>query len=89
MHRIGIEPGCQSIDTVKAGVGTGSAKVCMPTRRSPVCRSGTVATRSEPRARASALEKPPTTMTLSRFSPSASRAASMGPPSRLGRETVT
>ena len=38
------------------GMGSGSAKPCIPARRPPVCRSGTLATRSEARARASAAE---------------------------------
>ena len=42
----------------------------MPARRFPVCRSGTLAIRSEARASASAAEKPPTIVTISRSSPS-------------------
>ena len=49
-------------------MGSGSAKLYMPTNRLPVCRSGTVATRSEARAKASAAEKPPTTVAISRRS---------------------
>ena len=52
--------GCQSSETVTSGGETGSGKLCMPARRFPVCRSGTQAIRSEARASARALEKPPT-----------------------------
>ncbi len=58
-----------------------------PARRLPVWRSGTVAIRSEPRARASAVEKPLTIVAISRSSPSASRASSTGPFSSPRRET--
>jgi type I site-specific restriction-modification system R (restriction) subunit len=58
--------GCQSIETVNSGTETGSGKLCIPARRFPVCRSGTLAIRSEARARPSAVEKPPTTTTISR-----------------------
>lgn len=40
-----------------SGVGTGRGKLCIPVRRFPGCRSGTLAIRSEARARASAVEQ--------------------------------
>jgi len=42
-------------------------------RRFPVCRSGQLAIRSEARARASAVEKLPTIVMISRSSPNDSR----------------
>lgn len=71
--------GCQNNETVILGIGIGRAKLCMPARRFSVCRSGMLAIRSEARARASAWEKPPTTVTFSRVSPNRSRASSIGP----------
>ena len=62
--------GCQSRETVISGMATGSGKLCIPARRFPVWRSGTLAIRSEARASASAAEKPPTIATISRSSPS-------------------
>ncbi len=47
----------------------------MPARSLPVCRSGTLAIRSEARARASAAEKPPTIATISRSSPNDFKAS--------------
>ena len=61
--------GCQSNETVISGMATGSGKLCIPARRFPVCRSGTLAIRSEARASASAVEKPPTIVTISPFQP--------------------
>ena len=80
--------GCQSNETVTSGVETGRGNPCILARRFPVCRSGTFAIRSEPRARASAVEKPPTITAISRSSPSVSKAASIGPRSRPRRETL-
>ena len=77
--------GCQSNETVTSGVETGRGKPCIPARRFPVCRSGTLAIRSEARARASAVEKPPTIVAICRSSPSGSRASSIGPLSRPRR----
>lgn len=51
-----------------SGIGTGSRKLCIPLRRLPVSRSGTLAMRSVARARASAAEKPSTIVTISRSS---------------------
>ena len=46
--------GCQSNQTVTSDVWTGRTKLCITSRRFPVCRSGTLAIRSDVRARASA-----------------------------------
>ena len=70
-----------------SGMATGRGKLCIPARRFPVCRSGTLAIRSEARARASAVEKPPTIVTISRSSPNGLKASSIGPLSRPRRET--
>ena len=80
--------GCQSKATVNSGRGTGSGKLCMPSRRFPVCRSGTLAIRSEPRASASAVAKPPTIVTSFRSSPNVFKASSIGPLSCPSRETL-
>ena len=61
----------------------------MPSRRFAVCRSGTLAIRSEARARPTAVAKPPTTVTTSRSRPSASRASSIGHCASPSRETET
>ncbi len=53
----------------------------------PVCRSGTLAIRSEARASASAVEKPPTIATIPRSSPNGLKVSSIGPLSRPRRET--
>ena len=82
-----------SVDTVKAGVGNGRGKLCMPARSRPVCRSGTLAIRSVPRARARAVEKPPTIVTIRRSRPNRFKASridpssSSGPSSKPRRET--
>jgi len=81
--------GCQNIEIVISGKGTGSVKLYMPTRRLPVWHSGTMQIRSEVRARASAAEKPPTIAAISRPIPADSRASSMGPFSSPRRETTT
>jgi hypothetical protein len=78
--------GCQSNDTVNSGVVTGRAKLCIPARKIPVWRSGTVAIKSEARASASAVEKPPTMVTSSRSSPNGFKASSIGPNSSPRRE---
>ena len=56
-------------------------------RRFPVCRSGTLAIKSDSRASASADENPPTIATISRVRSSALKASSIGPASRPRRET--
>lgn len=71
--------GCQSIDTLIDGSLNGSAKVSMPARRAAVCRSGTVATRSEPRATAMAVAKPLTVVITVRSSRSVASASSTHP----------
>ncbi len=60
----------------------------MPARRMPVCRSGTLAIKSEPRASAKALAKLPTMVTISRSSPNGFKASSIGPVSKPRRETL-
>lgn len=50
--------GCHSNETVISGVGSGSANVCMPARRLPVWRSGTLATRSATARRGLRLAQP-------------------------------
>ena len=57
------------IDIVMPGAGNGRGNVCMPVRRFPVYRSGTVATRSHVLASARATEKLPTIVVISRFDP--------------------
>lgn len=79
--------GCQSNDTVISGVGTGRGKLCIPARKASVCRSGTLAIRSEFRASCSAVEKPLTMVAICRSSPSAFKASSIGPLSSPRRET--
>jgi hypothetical protein len=61
--------GCQSIDTVNSLAATGSSKAYIPLRRLSVWRSGTVAIRSDSRARANAAEKPPTIVATRRCMP--------------------
>ena len=80
--------GCQSKEIVISGVGTGRGKLYIPARRFPVCRSGTLATRSEARASASAVEKSLTIVTISRSSPNGFKASSIGPVARPRRETL-
>jgi len=77
MGRIGVHARVQSNDTVISGVGTGREKLCIPARKPPVCRSGTVAIRSHARARASAVAKPPTIVTIARFHPYASGSSGL------------
>ena len=79
--------GCQSNEMVISGIVSGSGKLCMPVRSIPVCRSGTLATRSEARARASAVEKPATIVAITRCNPNGFNASSIGPLSRPCRET--
>lgn len=79
--------GCQSNATVNSCIVTGSGKQCIPARKFPVCLSGTLAIMSEARARASAVEKPPTIVTISRFNPNDFNTSSIGPWSRPLRET--
>lgn len=43
MRRIGSSRGCQSNEIVTSGAGNGRGKLCIPARRFPVCRSGTLA----------------------------------------------
>ena len=81
--------GCQSMETVISGVGNGRAKHSIPSQRFPTCRFGTVATKSEARARASATEKPPTTVMISRSNPSRFNASSITPLLSPLRETRT
>ena len=79
--------GCQSNETVTSSAGIGRAKLYIPARRFPVCRSGTLAIRSEARARVSAVEKLPTIVTISRSSPNDFKASSIGSLSEPCRET--
>ncbi len=80
--------GCQSMEIVNSGVETGRGKLCIPARRLPVCRSGTLAIRSVARAKLSAIEKPPTIVMTFRFNPSGIRASSIGPLLKPCRETT-
>ena len=81
--------GCQSKETVNGAMGTGSAKLCMPAYRTPVCRSWTQATKSEARTSASAAAKPPTVVAIGRCRPMPAKASSMGPLSLSRRDTWT
>jgi hypothetical protein len=71
---------------VIGGTASGSAKLNMPARKLPVCRSGTLATRSD--ASAKAAEKPPTLVAMSRTTPCDARTSSSGPRSLLRRDTL-
>jgi hypothetical protein len=67
-------------------MATGREKQNIPVRKPAVCRAGTVAMRSDDRARASAIEKPLTIATTFRSSPCGASASSTEPRSRPRRE---
>ena len=67
------------METVSDGRSNGNTVVRMPARSPAVCRSGTVATRSEPRATAIAAANPLTVVIRVRSSPRAASAASTHP----------
>jgi hypothetical protein len=71
--------GCQSNETVNSEVKNGRGKLCIPARMFPVCRSGTLASRSEFRARASAVEKSLTIVATSHSRPNELKTSSIGP----------
>lgn len=79
--------GCQSIETTVSFVANGRRKLVVPWRRACVCLSGTLATRSDVRASATAVAKPGTTVAIfAQFRPrSMLRRQDLKPRSPLAR----